>query len=331
MKSEPTVVVGIPTYNNVSDIDGTIEMLLAQTRPPDRIIFCDKSSDGTRDRIRAYQNRAEIPDIEIIDQSGDGVADAYNNILRYVSTEYDIFATIQTEITVDDDWIAGHVDVHTKRPEIDMVMGDNKANKPTDREVDPDDRPYYVGRDFSAKAGILERIDGWDSNFLRGEDWDMRIRLAGEGTRVYAKTDLGYEKNWDDPYITLSKAKRKPTSVSFLSKYGLWYLGFHPSHVISDSLSLVAILAGVGTAIFLPVAPTLAAISTVVFTLSVITYWVGHLMLRGGVDQDVIVGPTRKQLLHGIAVVYAYNRVVRGDVKWNMSGFEPENIPRYKF
>lgn len=331
MTDDAEVVVGVATYNNVDDIEETLEMLLTQTRAPDRLIFCDKSSDGTRERISAYQSQPSTPTIEIIEQSGDGVADAYDEILDHVAGEYDLFVTVQTEIVIDEEWLKGHLEVHAEHPEIDMVMGDNKNNDPTDEEVEPDDRPYYVGRDFSSKAGALERIDGWDRNFLRGEDWDMRIRLAGAGTRVYAKTELGYRKDWSDPYITLSKARRKPTSVTFLSKYGSWYARFHPSHVISDGLSLISILSAVGTIGFLPISPTLAALSAILFTISVFTYWVGHLALRGGVDQDIIVGPIRKQLLNGVAVLYAYNRVVRGDVEWNLSGFDPDNIPRYKF
>lgn len=327
------VIVGVATYNNVDDVGHTIEMLLKQTRPPDQIIFCDRSTDGTRNRIRDYQEQSEQTSIEIIDQSGDGVADAYNCILNHISGQYDIFATIQTELRVDKDWLEGHVDVHNTYSDVDMVMGDYKQNEPTDRIVDPDERPYYVGRNFSAKDGVLEQISGWDPNFLRGEDWDMRIRLAGAGTRVYAKTDLGYEwqSNADDPYVTLSKAKRKPTSVSFLSKYGVWYLKFHPSHIISDTLSLTSVLTALGTVGFLPVAPTLSATFAVVFILTVAAYWLGHLLLRGGVDSDFLVGPTRKQLLSGIAVLYAFNRIIRGDTHWNMEGFEPENIPRYKF
>lgn len=333
MADSSEVVVGIATYNNIDAIDQTMEMVLEQTRPPDRIVCCDKSTDGTGRRVKSYADSNTETTIEVIEQSGDGVADAYNEILDHIYDEYDIFATIQTELTVDNEWLDGHLDVHAEHPEIEMVMGDYKNSNLVDREVATDERPYYVGRNFSAKAGTLERINGWDPNFLRGEDWDMRIRLAGAGTRVYAKSELGYE--WQpatvDPYITLSKAKRKPTSVSFLSKYGSWYARFHPSHVVSDGLSIVSILSAIGTVGFLPISPTLAALSAILFTITVLTYWVGHLALRGGVDQDLIVGPIRKQLLNGVAVIYAYNRVVRRDAEWNMSGFDPDDIPRYKF
>lgn len=332
------MVVGIPTYNNEETIGQTLDMLFDQERRPDRVVFCDKSSDDTRAVIRerarsqvAVEDDEAVPRIEILDQTGDGVAAAYDQVLRHVEGEYDLFVTLQSDLVVDDDWLAGHERLHRERPEIDLVNGDSKANEPTDREVDPDDRPYYVGRNFSAKAGALEAIDGWDSNFLRGEDWDMRIRLAGAGTRSYARTALGYTWQTTDPYITLSKAKRRPTAATFLAKYGTWYLRFHPSHVISDGLSVAAVVLAALAVLSVPVSPLLAVLAGVCLLGVVGAFTLAHNLLRGGVDGKRVVGPVRKQFLNGIAVLYAIRRLQRRDHDWNMAGFEPDRIPRYKF
>lgn len=325
------VVVSVPTYNNEDTIGSTIEMLLEQTQTPDRIVCCDKSNDGTRDRIQSYKSEEHNTTIKIIDQTGDGVADAYNKTLEYLEGEYDIFATIQSNLVVDEDWLENHVRLHEKYPEIDLVTGRGRDDEPTDGEVTADETPYYTGRNFSAKAGTLEQIDGWDTNFLRGEDWDMRIRLAGVGTRVYTAKNLRHDWQKEDPYVTLEKAKRKPTSVTFLSKYGFWYIFFHPSHVISDALSFGSIAGAIGTIVFLPISPSLAAASAISFVFSLLTYWVAHLSLVGSVHGDRTLGPTRKQLLNGIAVLYALNRVTGKDINWNMTGFDPKSIPHYKF
>lgn len=327
---QPTVVVGIPTYNNADTIRGTTEQVLEQTRSPDRVVFCDKSDDETPDIIREYEDKYTDVDIEILKQESDGVAGAYDEILEYIQGEYDIFVTLQSDLVVDTEWIEDHVAVHKENPDIHLVNGDWKGRDPTDREVQPNERPYYVGRNFSAKAGALETIDGWDPNFLRGEDWDMRIRLAGANIRSYACTDLGYEWQQEDPYITVSKAKRRPTSLSFLSKYGLWYLWFHPSHVVADALSVGGLLTGVAAALTLPILP-LSLLFALLFVGFLLTYLTAHVALRGGVDKDLFVGPARKQLLNGIAVLYAAKRIAIEKPDWNMTGFEPENVPRYKF
>lgn len=330
LPDDPTVVVGVPTYDNEDSIGPTLEMLLGQTRLPDRIVVCDKSSDATREVVRDHAEATDVA-VEIIDQTGDGVADAYDEILAHVAGEYDLLATIQTDLAVDDDWLEGHLRIHRDHPEIDLVTGDDRANDPTDREVDPDERPYYVGRNFSAKADVLERIDGWDTNFLRGEDWDMRIRLAGAGVRVYACTDLGYTWLQEDPYITLSKATRRPTSVTFLAKYGAWYLRFHPSHVVADGLGLAGVLALAVAVLAAPVSPPVAVLAATAFGASVVAYYAGHYLARGSVQGEWVVGPLKKQLLTGIGVLAAVRRVVLGDVEWNRTGFDPDAIPDYKF
>lgn len=325
------VVVCIPTYNNESSIEETIELLLGQTRPPDRLIFCDNSDDRTPEIIREYQSRSEETEIELLRQQSDGVAGAYNELLEYVEGEYDIFAVIQTNLLIDEGWLAGHLDVHREHPEIGMVTGDYAKQPAIDREVSPDDRTYYIGRNFSAKAGTLEAIDGWDPNFLRGEDWDMRIRLAGVGTRVYTRSDLSYDWTEDDPYVTLSKAKRKPTSATFLAKYGTWYLRFHPSHVVADLLGLGAVVTGSLGLVALPIVPLFGIVLLALFVFSLVVYTVAHNYFRGGVDGNAIVGPPRKQLLNGIAVVYALHRIATTDLEWNRTGFDPETVPHYGF
>ena len=326
-----TVVVGIPTYNNEESIGDTIELLVNQTRPPDRILCCDASTDRTPEIIDSYRETTDQVSIETIRQQSDGVAGAYNEILDHIEGEYDIFATIQSDLQYPNDWVEGHLRIHREQPDIDIVTGDYVERKELHSEVQPDDRTYYVGRNFSAKAGTLERIDGWDANFLRGEDWDMRIRLAGVGTRVYTDTSLAHDWNEDDPYVTLSKAKRKPTSVTFLAKYGRWYLGFHPSHVVSDLLGLGAVVLGAMAVLTTPFAPVLGVALAVLFALSLVVYTVAHNMLRGTVDGKMVWGPVRKQLLNGIAVAYALRRVGTADVDWNMTGFDPEAVPDYDY
>ena len=331
LRDDLEVVVGVATYNNEETIDSTMNMLLEQTRPPDRIVCCDKSDDETRERIRGFQQTDHETSIEILHQEGSGVADAYNVMLDHISGEYDLFATIQTDLIIEENWLEGHLQIHERRPEIDMVTGAGGDTETSESEVSPEDSAYYTGRNFSAKEGVLERVDGWDRNFLRGEDWDMRIRLAGVKTSVFASEELIHDWQQPEPSISLSKAKRKPTSVTFLSKYGPWYARFHPSHVLSDALSVTAIGGAVGTAGLLPIIPTVSAASALLFALSVVLYWGGHILARGGVDGDRLFGPIRKQLLNGIGVLYAFNRIVLSEVEWNMTGFNPENIPHYKF
>jgi glycosyltransferase involved in cell wall biosynthesis len=331
MNENKTIVVAIPTYNNEDTIVSTLNLLMTQARPPDLVIFCDKSDDNTRAVIHEYADKNHDILIEVLEQEGDGVADAYDQILKHVEDEYDLFVTLQSNLIVDKNWLAGHERIHTKYPDIDIVNGDHKKNTPTDREVTADERPYFVGRNFSAKAGTLEAIDGWDPHFLRGEDWDMRIRLAGAGTRSYACTDLGYRWQTEDPYITFSKAKRRPTVITFLAKYGFWYINFHPTHIISDGMSFAAVMLLVISLTLLPFSLQLGIIAFSILFSVVTLFTLAHNLLRGGVDNRRIVGPVRKQFLNGIAIMYAIRRVMIRNVNWNTAGFDSEDITGYKF
>lgn len=324
------VVVGIPTYNVADTIGTTVKSLLDQSRHPDELIFCDKSTDGTREVINSYRNNKQGIEITIIDQQGDGVADAYNETLSHISGNYDIFATLQTNLVVDENWVANHLNIHRQHPDIDMVTACGKKSG-NDGEVTVDEPGYYIGRNFSAKEGALERIDGWDTNFLRGEDWDIRIRLAGADTRVYSSEKLQHKWVENDPYSTLRKSTRMPTSVSFIAKYGHEYLRFHPSHVIADTLGFISLMSLFGTGLFLFIMPTLASILAILFSLSLIIYCIGHLLMRGPVDGSILLKPVQKQLLTGVSIVFACIRIKKSNPNWNMSGTNWDNISSYDF
>ena len=327
---ETHVVLGIPTYNDAETIGDTLECIAAQTRRPDLVLLCDKSDDNTQKTAQDVAKKYDLP-LEVISQESDGVAGAYNELLGRIERSYDIFLTLQSDLTVDEDWVETHLKVHNEYPKVDMVNGTIQDAPREDGFKEPTDPSYYLGRNFSVKSGVLEAIDGWDENFLRGEDWDMRIRLAGANTTVYSTTDVGYRWQCQDPYITLSKARRRPTVASFLAKYGQWYLWFHPSHFVSDGLSVAAVILSIVGLICLPVLPFVGALSLSATLVVVGLYTALHNLLRGSVDGKHFVGPIRKQFLNGIAVLYAIKRIRNSDTEWNMTGFNPDNIPRYKF
>lgn len=312
------VVVGIPTYNNEDSIEQTIEMFGDQSVPPDELVFCDASTDSTPARVRAAAETIDLFEITLLEQEGTGVADAYNQILAYLDGEYDVFGTIQTNFGVADDWVENAIALHEEHPDMEIINSHTGIH----RELDQSDPPYFSGRCFTAKAGVLERVDGWDENFLRGEDWDIRIRLAGSGATAFGTEQLDYENFEEDPPITLRKALRKPTSATFLAKYGLWYAWYHPGHVVGDALAVLSVVGLLLTAVAPPygIALTLVAIGA---------YLVGFNLTHGEFDGSRVVGVVRKQLLDGIGVLAAIGRLARTRPDWNMTGFDPDVITRH--
>lgn len=326
---DPTIAVGIPTHNNEETIDRTVDQLLSQTLQPDVVAVCDNSRDRTPEIVAEKASDADV-DIELLEQTGDGVAAAYNQLWDHLAPEYDVFATIQTNLVVGEDWLEGHVSTHRNHPGVGIVtaLGDDVC-----REIGPDEQGYYTGRNVSFKSGVLERVDGWDDNFLRGEDWDMQIRFAGAGVRSYRCSRYSYgwldEYGSDDPYISLAKTKRRPTALTFLKKYGSWYLRYHPSHIVHDLLSVAATVLGALSVLLFPVSTTLAALLAIGCLLSVVAYDAGHVLVRGPVRGSYVFRPIRKQFFNGIGVLYAARRVQRVD-DWNMAGFDPAAIPSFE-
>lgn len=305
------ITIGIPTFNNEDSIKRTIEVFSQQTIAPSELIFCDASSDRTPEIIQAKAKEIDKFEITLLEQTGDGVAQAYNQILEYLGKDYDIFATLQTTWEVDDDWVENAIHLHEKHPEVDIINPCAGIHRPLDKS----DQSYFTGRNFTAKQGVLESVDGWDENFLRGEDWDIRIRLANTGVTVFG-TDLLMHKNIiDDPQITLRKAIRKPNSAMFLAKYRMWYLKYHPSHVLADTLCLLAI-SGIIASMFVPpygIAVALLATGT----------YIGGYAITKGSSKDDVANIIQRQLFDGIGVSFSIIRLVTNDFDWNYSGFNP--------
>jgi glycosyltransferase involved in cell wall biosynthesis len=240
--SELTFAVGIPTYNNDQTIAKTLESLLSQTHPPDRIIIVDSSDDKTPDIVQKMSDASDIP-IELIPQSdrGKGVGSARQDI--YNELNEDILGCLDTQKRVDRDWVERRLEFHACNPEYDILSG--APIEGVDRSCDNIKDPYFLRQsNCSIRKGALDMVNGWDRQMARGEDWDLRIRLWMANAQAYAKSSLSCEFIQSDSRTSvLTKIFTRPSSISYLRKYGWWYLQFHPIHVFGDLSSLVSTIA----------------------------------------------------------------------------------------
>jgi len=237
--SYPKIVVGIPTKGDIDGIEATVSSLDKQTIQPDRLIICDGSDDATFHKLTDLLVDVNLS-CDIVKQSGDGVASAYNQMLGMVRGDYEVFATLQTNLVVQNDWLENHVECHRKMPDIGAVVpGDVESNRVREAGA----KGYFTMRNVSIKKDLLESVQGWDENFLRGEDWDFHIRMGCDEATTVVSPNVTHSWRGNrsdvDPAVTLSKFTRRPTSITFIAKYGLWYLKFHPGHVIHDVLASV--------------------------------------------------------------------------------------------
>lgn len=321
-----SVAVGIPTMNNEDTIEETLRNLAHQTRPPNKVIVVDASTDSTPDIVERVNESTDIQ-IEYYRQLdyGRGVGGARHQIYR--EFEEDVLVCLDTDHDVRSDWLETHVRFHRENPEYGVLS--NSGRQGFDKEVrNPKKSEYFGQSNCSLKREALDRVEGWDPWFPRGEDWDMRIRLWSAGVKSYAKHDIDawrYER--DIPRDTLAWFRKKvtgsPSSVTFLRKYGYWYLKFHPVHVVGDFLSLVSLvflaLVPLGLLVYPP--------SLLLFLGLPLILSLTYLYYKGPRKRDGF-GLKRKDFTAvpvffalGLSALYNLRRVGE-DVDWNYSGFK---------
>ena len=189
----PGVTVVVATYNRARFLPEALQSLLAQSLPPARIVVIDDgSTDGTVDALAPFVDR-----VEYLRQENGGKARALNRVLPTVDTEFVWFFD-------DDDAAHPHAIESLVTPLVEYpsaafsfgtfseVRTDGNLLSSTRHAV-----PYPhadLSEHFQRLAlfracnimmsGALLRtaavceVGGFDEDMLRGQDYDMMIRLA---------------------------------------------------------------------------------------------------------------------------------------------------------
>jgi glycosyltransferase involved in cell wall biosynthesis len=305
--------------------------ILKQERKPDKIIICDKSRDKTLDIIRKLSQQHGFP-MEILHQKGDGVGDAYQQIYNNLDEETEVFATLQTNLVVEGDWLK----------KIEKGFNDNPGANLISSYFPPGQegmyfehiggkRGFFTGRNMAIRLEALRRVNGWDPNLARGEDWDINIRLWRAGIRSVAVKGIDHRWIKAETMNTFSKSVRQPTSLTFVAKYGLWYLRFNPVHVFGDlsCVLLLILLASLPGTVFINLSyhsqlPLI--INMVAILLDVALYVVSYaLFYQMKINVSSLFRTVKHQALNGLGFLSALYRLLFHDHKWNMAGFKNTN------
>ena len=322
------ITVGICTRDNEGTIEDTLTSILRQERKPDKIIVCDKSRDKTLDVIKNLSYKYGVP-IKILHQKGEGVGDAYQQIYKNLGEGIDIFATLQTNLVVERDWLRKIEKGFNDNPEVDLVVSYFPLGQEgTYFEHIGGKRGYFTGRNMAIRMEALRRINGWDPNFLRGEDWDIHIRLWKAGIRSIAIKGINHRWIKTESMDTLKKAIIKPTSLTFLAKYGLWYLRFRLVHVIGDIscaiLLILLVLLPETVFIHLGYHNRLPLVINLMSLLSNIIFYViiYTLFYQRKISLSIFFKTVKHQVLNGLGFFSALYRLLFRSHKWNMMGFK---------
>ena len=185
------VSVIVPVFNAELYITETIQSALAQTHADLEVIVVDDgSTDGTIERLRAFDGR-----VEIHRQPNGGVAAARNRGARVASGEWLAF------LDADDIWLPTKVQRQLACSRGPMVYTDryNIGARGELPEIQSLVTPMHDGDlflplllegNFITASSVLLRRDVFDEvggffEELRGtEDWDLWVRIAAAGHTI---------------------------------------------------------------------------------------------------------------------------------------------------
>ncbi len=204
----------VACYNGRQWIDGCIESILAQTRPPERIVVTDDgSTDGSSEALDAWSARVEA--LTVVHQPNAGLSAARNAAIR-AAGDADVLAVLD----VDDRWHAGKLETHAAfldaHGEVDLGFSDfrvvdeqgevlagsglsahplmwNHRWEATEggEHVSRDDSLEWTVRDsfvhpstMMIRREAFERAGPFAEWIRNGEDIDFTIRLLKIGGRL---------------------------------------------------------------------------------------------------------------------------------------------------
>jgi glycosyltransferase involved in cell wall biosynthesis len=189
-----SVAVVMATFNRAHLISESIESILNQTRPPDEfIIVNDGSSDDTANVVRRYGRK-----IKYVEKTNGGKSSALNLALPIVESAY-------TWIFDDDDIalplaLESHLKFLSDHPQCDftysrhyLFSGDfSNAALGTGAPIEfppTNNRNYFLWlmelsflpcmmQGMLVPTRCYRVLGGFDEALLRGQDWDMILRIA---------------------------------------------------------------------------------------------------------------------------------------------------------
>jgi glycosyltransferase involved in cell wall biosynthesis len=218
-----TFSVVVPAFNAQATLARAVRSALAQEPAPAEVIVVD---DGSRDRTA--QVAAGLDGVRVIAQENKGPSAARNHGLAEVRSPWVAF------LDADDWWLpmktSTQVSALSGRPDCALVACD-WVREGTAGIVPPygpsrgagdspvtefDYRSILLLNRFQtstvlARTEAVRSVGGFDSALDGVEDWDMWLRLAGEGRIVKVDTPLvvyrdesdGYSKNLQRVYLTM--------------------------------------------------------------------------------------------------------------------------------
>lgn len=204
MENQDEVSVIIPVYNDPDGLHTTIDSLLKQSYSRDlfEILIIDNGSDDTTwDQVKSYSE--EYP--KLIDSFREATGGSYRARNRGIAeADGDFLAFIDSDMTVDDNWIELVVQTMNVRDcyylgcAVEVYIPENSRNIVSlyDHIFGLPVREYLKYVHFAPTCSlvvisdIFEEIGRFDSRLVSGADHEFGVRVFEKGYEQYFASDI---------------------------------------------------------------------------------------------------------------------------------------------
>lgn len=245
------VTVLISTFNRSAYLVESIESILAQTWPVDKIIVInDGSTDNTLDVLKAYEGR-----VEVLSKPNGGKAAALNMALGLVSEGLVwIFDDDDLAVPTALETLVGLLEAD---PKADMAYGRHQrfsvdgsgerrllgtgywTNCDSDEFLTATlDDMFAHQQGMIVRKSLYDQVGPFDESLVRSQDYDMLIRLARVGTAVSTEEFVFKQRVHDGMRGTQTKqvlAKKRNSSWSQFDK--VIFRNYYPRIKLDEYLS----------------------------------------------------------------------------------------------
>lgn len=203
----PLVTVIIPTYNRRNWIGQCLESVKAQTYPHiETLVIDDGSTDGTVEWLRS-QPQYQFAEVHVQEKNG-GASIARNDGIHKARGEFIVF--IDSDDALSPNHVETAIGVFQKYPDVGLFCCDSTMIGPegdvlmdgvTWHEIQSKLKHYPVATGFRSLSDIFQfsncfpgftlarevfkRIGDFDQTLFPMDDYDLALRVAGGGYRVY--------------------------------------------------------------------------------------------------------------------------------------------------
>lgn len=205
---KPLVSIIIPTFNNRSTIQETLDSVYKQSYANIEVIVVDDgSTDGVMDEVLKYTY--EKPSHKIISQTNKGPSSARN--LGFENSRGEFLVFLDADDTIARTYIEECVNIFLGKPHLGIVFAEthlmesqtgvfNLANYSPTTIMQQNCFPISA----MIKAELFREIGLFDTNLYYGEDWEMWIRYTQRNDQIYKieKPLFFYRKRFSKDSIT---------------------------------------------------------------------------------------------------------------------------------